>query len=318
MSSIENDEKRFDLFDQTCSELIDKTDELHKQLRIYSKNKNDQNRKNTIFKNFEQTRREMQDLLRNHDNIICIKKISSSIDFDLLIDNIENEMNMDKIEIEKLFPKTAWKFDYIYDYKYKGEKQHCIENNGKRIVCNHHAWSWKGCDCYYCCYSFALKPESGKYKIEIKIDNISSISYANIIGIISHNSKKAKIENESFDWCNQFCDYIGWSARGGEDDKYLPNGLFCGYNELSIKNNIFRNNNFVYKSNNENYRQRLPPITKGDIIMLSYDSDNGILSFSKNNDYGKLNAQIYNLPKMETYYWFVGHHYGEMSLSVVS
>ena len=84
-------------------------------------------------------------------------------------------------------------------------------------------------------------------------------------------------------------------------DKYLPNGLYCGFSELSTKNNIFRRNNFVYKSNNEYYKDRLPPIKSSDIIILSYDSNNGILSFGKENDDGKLTAQIYNLPKGNTY-----------------
>ena len=88
----------------------------------------------------------------------------------------------------------------------------------------------------------------------------------------------------------------------------MPNGLYCGnvWNDSSIKNNIFHHNNFLYKSNNENFKDRLPEFKSGDIItILSYDSNNDILSFGKENDNGKLNAQISHLPKGNTYYWFI-------------
>ena len=97
----------------------------------------------------------------------------------------------------------------------------------------------------------------------------------------------------------------------------LPNGLYCG-NIESRPYNIFRLNNFVYKSNNENYQTRLPVFKQRDVVILTYDSNNGILLFSKENDNGKLNAQISNLPKMTTYYWFVGHGGGTFSVSIVN
>ena len=71
------------------------------------------------------------------------------------------------------------------------------------------------------------------------------------------------------------------------------------------------------KIDKENYKDRLPGFESGDIIQLSYDSNNGILSFFKENDNDKLNAQISNLPKENTYYWFVGRCWGKMSLSVI-
>ena len=55
----------------------------------------------------------------------------------------------------------------------------------------------------------------------------------------------------------------------------------------------------------------------GDIIVLQYDSDKSILSFSKENDNGDLNSCIKNLPKNKTFYWFVGHCFGKMCLTVV-
>ena len=96
--------------------------------------------------------------------------------------------------------------------------------------------------------------------------------------------------------------------------------MYCGSPGLidnSRKNNIFRKNKFVYKSINENFQYRLPRINNGDIIVLQYDSDKGILSFSKDNDNGKLDSCISNLPKDLTFYWFVGHFCGQMSLTVV-
>ena len=62
----------------------------------------------------------------------------------------------------------------------------------------------------------------------------------------------------------------------------------------------------------------MPVFKKDDVIILTYDSDFAVLSFSKENDNGKLDAQIYNLPKMNAYYWFVGHGAGTMSVTVVN
>ena len=218
----------------------------------------------------------------------------------------------------------SWKFDYIYDWKNTGSKIHSIKNNGKTLVCN---CGDDGCNCFYISYSFGMKPQSGIFKIKIKINNIYN-TYANVIGIISQHSKNNEIiknnqNNQNNDndktlyWYNHLYDYIGWSTCGSNNDTHLPNGLLCGWNGSTIQNNVFRRNNFVYQSNNENYKNRLPPINSGDIIELSYDSNNGILLFCKENDNGKLNAQIYNLPTDNTYYWFVGHYLGKLCLSVL-
>ena len=294
----------------------------------------------------------MENFLNDKENIVCNKNISNSIDFDKLIENIKNEMNVNKIQIVnvsnhisnikfkkikqqknkqaqvKMSPnisnpndKISWKFDYIYDWGNKGPKMHSIENNGKNLVCN---CDNDTCRCFYIAFSFGMKPQSGKYKIRIKINDICNGGSANVIGIISQHSKNNTIRktnqnndnNKTLYWFNQLYDYIGWSASGRQDDKHLPNGLLCGWNDSSSKNNIFRNNNFVYSSNNEDYSDRLPVFKSGDIILLSYDSNNGILSFCKENDNGKLDAQISNLPKENTYYWFVGHHWRKMCLSV--
>ena len=79
---------------------------------------------------------------------------------------------------------------------------------------------------------------------------------------------------------------------------------------------FFSQNCFVYQSNNENYKNRLPGWQQDDIIILQYDTDLSILSFSKENDSGKLDACIKYLPKNEMFYWFVGHSFGRMRLVV--
>ena len=94
------------------------------------------------------------------------------------------------------------------------------------------------------------------------------------------------------------------------------NGLLYGYDSIYEKNNIFKKSNFIYKSNNQYYAKSLPSIFAGDIIKLQYDSNNSTLSFYKSND-DKLDCSIINLPKDKTFYWIVGHSFGEMSVTIV-
>ena len=184
--------------------------------------------------------------------------------------------------------------------------------------------------CFYGAFSFNydMKPNSGSYKIKFEVNKICK-SWANIIGIISQTGKndankktiKRRIEGSDIDhnyydnWFCKFSDYIGWSTSR-DINKHLPNGLFCGFDK-NLKTNIFRNNNFGYCSNNNHYPTRLPEIENGDIIILEYDSDLAILTFSKETDNGKLNSSIKNLPKENTYYWFIGHEMGKLSLTIV-
>ena len=62
---------------------------------------------------------------------------------------------------------------------------------------------------------------------------------------------------------------FGWSACDDENDNYLPNGLYCGYGD-GWENRTSRKNNFVYQSNNGNYKTRLPGFEDSDILILSY------------------------------------------------
>lgn len=167
-----------------------------------------------------------------------------------------------------------------------------------------------------------MKPNSGKYNIKIKIDKISDNYYGNCIGIISHNSinnnNMGHGTRNNVDWFNQLYDYIGWRTLKYDNDKKLPNGLYCGgHDSVSVENNIFRLSRFMYKSNNKNYTKTLPYLKTGDIVILSYDSDLNRLSFSRENDNGELDSYIDNLPRMQIFYWFVGHTSQPMSLTIV-
>ena len=125
--------------------------------------------------------------------------------------------------------------------------------------------------------------------------------------------------NYVWHWDDEFYDYIGWNATDSTKthNSILPNGLYCGWDNHSRQNNIFRKNNFIYSSNNKNYKEKLPGIQTNDIIILQYDSNMSTLSFSKENDNGKLDSYIKNLPNGLTFYWFVGHFVGQMCLTVL-
>ena len=184
---------------------------------------------------------------------------------------------------------------------------HGIENDGKILKCNR---QYNTCYCLFTMFSIAMKPQSGNYKIKFKINEINNDNFGGIVGIISSNCKnndlikKVLITNDKYNnrnqlnyrWYNQLSSFIGW----------------CGFDN----NNIFLQNKFIYVSNNENYKQRLPKFTTGDTIVLQYNSDLEILSFSKENDNGKLDSYIKNLPNDQTFHWFVGHFVGKMCLTV--
>ena len=238
------------------------------------------------------------------------------------VKNIKSD-DIGQIVFQFLSDDVLWTFDCSDE-----SQKHKIENNGKTIKCRNCNYKY---NCYFGTFSFGMKPQSGKYKIKFRIDKIFSNGYANIIGIISENSKQngKSIQNQNkngdYDiykftnrhWSNDFYDYIGWSADSYQDEDYLPNGLFCGAYD-SRQDNIFRKNKFIYSSNNENYPTRLPGWQTDDIVVLEYDSHLSILSFSKENDNGKLDACIGNLPTNETFYWFVGHCQQSIDLTVVS
>ena len=217
----------------------------------------------------------------------------------------------------------SWKFDYFYDSGKRGLKVHGISKDGQTIKC-YHSHKNIACYCFYCINNIEMKPNSGIYHLKIKIDKIDN-NYLNIIGITSdkHNDKN-NIKMKKYNKYNDYkwhsdSNYIGWSACNRDNDQLLPNGLYCGNinNSKSKSANIFRENKFVYKSVNSNYKTRLPGWNIKDVLILKYNSNLNILSFGKENDNGKLNSYIYNLPKMKQFYWFVAHRCGFMHLTLL-
>ena len=243
------------------------------------------------------------------------------------VDSGQQEKEKQK-EKEKENKDISWKFDYFYDYSNKGSKMHGIKNDGKTIECKHNNnWPMVGrCNCFYCAYSYAMVPNTGEYTIRIKVNKIDNGYYSNIIGIISQdfikstrtdNKNRKNKKTNNLRWYNDLYDYIGWSSHVADNQTVVPYGLRCGADAKSRSHNIFRSSHFRYKSNNENYKDKLPSIKNGDVIVLSYDSDAHTLAFSKDNDDGELNSYIHLLPKTKVFYWFVGHASGQMSMSVV-
>ena len=111
----------------------------------------------------------------------------------------------------------------------------------------------------------------------------------------------------------------------------MPIGLYCGWGDSGRSKNIFRRCGFKYRSCNDKYSERLPPFGSGDIVVLCYNSDLGQLAFqlfkkkkksndsncNENEDTSSLNSYIYNLPRDWTFYWFFGHSFKPMSITLL-
>ena len=94
-----------------------------------------------------------------------------------------------------------------------------------------------------------MKPNSGIYNIKIKIGKIDNEDpWSNIIGITTekydNNHEKLNISSgkKKYAWYDDSNNYIGCDE---ENDKRLPNGLYCGNGVWGRTNNIFRKNNFI-------------------------------------------------------------------------
>ena len=207
-----------------------------------------------------------------------------------------------------------WRWNYCFDYKNRGKKIHCIKNNGKTIGCCFNS-NYVGCNCFFR-INTPMGINSGVYRIKFYINSIKN-DYCNIIGITCNTNDKNNCQHSKLPNCWYYShDYIGWSSFG-QKDPYLPNGLLCGYDDPFHNDNIFIKKEFKYQSNNPNhYLHRLPRLRPNDIVILTYDSDNGILWFGKEND-DKLDAFIKKLPRNQTFYWMVGHHYKPFAITIV-
>ena len=218
----------------------------------------------------------------------------------------------DIAQIIAMFLYVGWTFDYCYE---KAGSDHGIYENGKTVKCDSLA-----CFCFYR-VSYGMVPNSGIYNIKFKIDRIRSdnIYKCNAIGMTCNtDDTNNSVSGGKYWYCSH--DYIAWSTFDHDnqlqDHQNLPNGLLCGYAKTYQDNNIFIKSKFIYKSNNQHYKQGLPPVKPNDTIILQYDSNNNSLSFFKSNN-DKLNSSIINLPKGKTFYWIVGHSTREMSVTIV-
>ena len=204
---------------------------------------------------------------------------------------------------------------------------HGIHNNGKTAYCSCDDIGIDSCHSIYR-VSFGMEPNSGIYEIRMKIDEISSCNRWSAIGTTTDTNCNELILDYSTYW--GFSDgCIGWSSFNKKDFSAavdtsaitfsnMKNGLFLGSRGwgTNTQENIFIKSKFMYKSNNEYYKNELPYIKTGDRIIMKYDSNNNVLSFFKSNDV-KLNAQISNLPKDQILYWFVGRFSQQLSVTIV-
>ena len=248
--------------------------------------------------------------------------------------DINNETSQEKKDV--VVSKNndiRWRFDFHCDWKNRRSKIHGIENNRRRIKC----------DCYRSlCYCFSsisrvgMVCNSGIYKIKLKIDKIENDGYSNILGITTGNFSNVSTnlgKDGKYYWTEGSRNWIGWGAMDKKDDVFLPNGLYCGGRYVGRRKNIFRRSGFKYKSRNGKYLTRLPVCKSGDVVVLIYNSDLGHLSFqlfekkknskSFDNDsncnekVSLLDSYICNLPRDLTFYWFFGHSYKQMSITIL-
>ena len=89
-------------------------------------------------------------------------------------------------------------------------------------------------------------------------NHIYNESFCNIIGITlekyDDNHEKLK-NNKNYDWYHDSNNCIGCTACPKEADEQLPNPLL-DYGDNGRKNYIFRMNNFICQTTNNNYKNR--------------------------------------------------------------
>ena len=256
-------------------------------------------------------------------NRVCFVFTADEIKSDNQLNTSKVAKQQRRLSVETQNRILDWKFDYFYDWKNRGKSQvkpiHGIYDNNKTVKCK--CSDKHGCYCFTR-ISFGMKPNTGIYKIKMKIKYINNQSH-NVIGITcnKHETNNSHYGNL---WYYSH-DYIGWTSRL-ETEKQginIPNGLLCGHSYQ--KKNIFVLSRFEYRSNNKAYSKRLPSLKTGDTIEMLYDSYNCQLSFLrcfnaheytwfKSKD---LNSTITNLPKDKIFYWMVGHSSGKMSVTIV-
>ena len=268
------------------------------------------------------------------------KENKSNVNEDHYKDNYKstNKLNFNNASSKR--NNIRWRFDFFYDSYDRQSAVHGIENNYTCIKCKHDG----SCYCFAVIKNVGMQSNSGIYQIKLKINEISNdnFTYGNIVGLVSDcNFIKPSKKGNYKEWFKASNDWIGWSACQYENNIHLPNGLFCGYGDAQRRDkNMFRKNGFVYNSHNGKYLSKLPAYRSGDIVVLTYNSDIGQLSFKlfkkntknnndkndsnyNNNNHGtkdelsSVDSYISNLPGDLTFYWFFGHVYKSMSITIV-
>lgn len=192
---------------------------------------------------------------------------------------------------------------FTFDYCNK-QVDHYILDDKKTFKC--HTYGGFRCPCVACCYT-EMHPNSGIYQIKMRIDTIYDGNLANMFGITFNTNKE---QTTPWDVWFDANDYIGWSVCG--HTLQLEYGL--KYQTAPNKNVFFKS--IKYISNNQFYRDGLPRLKKGDIIILEYNSYQNSLSFKFERDV-KLDSKIVGLPKNKSFYWMVGHNKCMMSITIV-
>ena len=155
------------------------------------------------------------------------------------------------------------------------------------------------CGCFFRS-TVAMIPKSGIYTIKFKVNQIDDSFGYNVIGISCNQDRS----NNS-----QFCDlwyysneYIGWCVNG----RLLYGGDRCR------STNIFYKNKFIHHDQN-NYFQ----IRNGKTITFIYDSYSTKILMDNSDNQLLSNSSISNLPKDKTFYWFIGHYGGKLSITIL-
>ena len=236
---MENDEKTFDTvssqIENATTNIVNVENEF-KQCLL--QNGNNKIVKQHIKSNLLKIEKDMPHIVENYNSRLCEVEVIESIKIDEIMYNVSNQLKTG-LKLSKKALSLEWKFDYCYDFRRRGSKIHLIKNNGQALTCNYEDGWDDECGCFFCSYSFPMKPNSGKYKIKFRINDVENNSNrANMIGVVSHKSKPNKIvangNNNRLYWWQELYDYIGWSARDEKNDSFTKWFILWEYRKSSL------------------------------------------------------------------------------------
>ena len=180
-----------------------------------------------------------------------------------------------------------------------------IIDKGKTFSCKH---TDLNCICFARCNK-AMNPNSGVYRIQIRINTLDQRGYNSPIGITTIGRVSKKADNTKVIYPNS----LFWvSCQESKDRLKWMNYRLLGTKK---KDNVF-SKCIRYKSNNDYYGNELPNIVAKDILIVEYDSNCGTLSFKKQND-NKLDAMVTNLPRNKSFYWIATQQLGHVSVTIL-